>query len=529
MTTKIRILLLLFLFSFMSAAFGGTAPPATGPVVSTTGGAVQGKHEGSVDAFLGIPYAKPPVGELRWRAPVNAEPWTGVRDATRFCASCIQIARPGDARPFTQEFLAEPPFSEDCLYLNVWTPAKRSKPLPVFVWIHGGAFTGGSGSLSVHNGANLASQGAVIVTINYRLGVLGFLAHPELTQESADGTSGNYGMRDMIEALKWVKANIARFGGDSENVTIGGQSAGSAAVNNLVMSPMAKGLFQRVIPQSGSGMGIGMGTLKEAEATGVEFAKELGASSIADLRKMPTSALWKKEDEPGVMGDKSRRSYRPSVDGIVLAGDPNDPTAPVQSRVPLMTGYTADESDPSVKTTVAEFEKMIRQSYGSFAEKFLAAYPHGDDAQASHSAVELTRDRYMASLVIWSESRAETSGTPVYTYLFDHPYPGPYASTYGTFHTAEVPYTFGALNTPGLKFTDRDRQVSREMQTYWLKFFSTGNPNGSNLPVWPTVTAAPGEVMGIGDTPGRRLAVSTQERLSLFRDYVAAGGKLSRR
>jgi len=239
--------------------------------------------------------------------------------------------------------------------------------------------------------------------------------------------------------------------------------------------------------------------------------------------------LWKKEDEPGVMDGKSRRSYRPSVDGIVLAGDPNDPTAPVQSRVPLMTGYTADESDPSVKTTVAEFEKMIRQSYGSFAEKFLAAYPHGDDAQASHSAVELTRDRYMASLVIWSESRAKTSGTPVYTYLFDHPYPGPYASTYGTFHTAEVPYEFGVLSAPGLKFTDRDRQVSREMQAYWLKFFSTGNPNGSNLPVWPTVTAAPGEVMGIGDTPGRRLAVSTQERLSLFRDYVAAGGKLSRR
>ncbi|MEA1672056.1 carboxylesterase/lipase family protein [Nitrospirillum sp. BR 11163] len=506
---------------------------AAQPILRLDSGEIRGAEKGAVDEFLGIPYAQAPVGPLRWRDPAPVKTWQGVRDATKAPPACYQ-GPPGGFGPFTSEFLIQGPVAEDCLYLNVWKPHEVNGKLPVFFYIHGGGFGSGSNSIPVYDGSGLASKGAIVVTINYRLGVFGFLAHPELTRESALHSSGNYGLLDMIEALKWVRANIAKFGGDPGDVTIAGQSAGAAAVNDLVVSPLAKGLFQRAVAQSGSGMGIHMPSLAEAETTGTRLAEKLGVRSLAELRAVSAEALQQASDTPppapgpGAKPSLPTIAFAPNLDAVVVAGDPDDPAAPVASKVPFLTGFNTDEGIlfGNAAMTPADFISLVHERYGTFADRLLALYPHATDEDAQASYKLLARDRYMASLVLWAQRRTAASGQSVYAYMYDHPYPASGGQDFGAFHTAEVPYVMGALGKGGRVFTDRDRAVSNALQAHWLAFMKKGDPSIPGVP-WPHVVTGSPMVMGIGDTTDPRLGVSTEERFTVFKDYVLAGGKLS--
>lgn len=490
------------------------------PVVRTTHGQLCGKHEGQSDAFLGVPYARPPMGKLRWRPPVKAAAWAGIRDASQYGTNCYQDP-PIPFGLYTAEYLIALPVSEDCLYLNVWTPTGRKDPMPVLVFVHGGGFNGGSGSIEIYNGAILAAKGAVVVTINYRLGVFGFLAHPELSAESASHVSGNYGLLDMIAALQWVHDNIGAFGGDPARVTLQGQSAG--AIADVLLSPMAKRLFSRAIIESGPTMGIEAMQLQAEEQHGVEFAKAVAASSIKELREMPADAISRAASPPpGVL----HTDWRPNLDKHVIMGDPLDASVPVQVNVPLLTGYNADEGRRVNSKNVKEFEDAVTKEFGAFAQRFLAAYPHSTDDAAVTSAHLLSRDRTMAGLYLWGEQRNKTSEETLYLYLYEHPSPSATTQNFGTFHTSEVPYIFGNLDTKRRPYTDADRRISDQLSSYWLNFASSGDPNGRGLAVWPHLQPSVAEVMWIGDTPGAGAVVSTPERLALFREYVAAGGKL---
>jgi len=508
------------------------ASAANGPTVTVAAGQLSGTRKGGVEAYLGIPYAAPPVGGLRWHAPQPLQRWAGERDATHFGASCYQIWPPPLFGPYTSEYIDTPPPSEDCLYLNVWTPGVAAGHLPVMVWIHGGGFLGGSGAVPIYDGTTLAAQGVVVVTINYRVGPFGFLALPELRAESPHGGSGNYGLLDMIAALKWVQRNIGAFGGDPTQVTIAGQSAGAVAVNDLIMSPAASGLFARGIAESGSGMGVRALSVAEAEHAGVALMQELGVASLAQFRALPPERIQAKIKLPIGGSDpdsKPRRvPFSPVLEKSVLPADPDDPTAPLASNVPLLTGYNADEAyDPSVRSTPDGFERLVRARYAADAERFLALYPHADDAEATSATRELARDRYMAALILWARQRTRTSGRKVYAYLFDHAVPTPKPPSWGAFHTAEVPYIFGVLDPKHRPYTQADSRVSRAVSRYWINFISRGNPNSPTQSTWHLIEPASAEVMELGDQPGPRAAVSSRERLEAFQAFLAHGGQLS--
>jgi len=518
-----------FAISSLATAAPVTDTPATLTAVHLAQGDLHGKIEDGAKAFLGIPYAQPPVGDLRWRPPVPASGWAETRDATAYGASCYQ-APPALFGPYTEEFVASPPFSENCLFLNVWAPARGGTPLPVMVWFHGGGYNSGSGAIPIYDGARLAAKGAVVVTVNYRLGVFGYLAHPGLSKESRENVSGNYGLLDQISALQWVKANIARFGGDPQAVTIAGQSAGGGSVNSLLLSPRATGLFARVIAESGVGLGSTQ-TLAEAESQGDGLAKSAGVPDIAGLRALSPDRLVQLTVLPFDLHAKGPRppGYAPIVDGDVLPAPPGEPRAKAASQVPLIAGFNTDEGNVfgMVSNTPEGFETMVRDRYGAVADRFLALYPHGDVASATQSTFAIQRDRYMANLVLWAKGRQQASGQRVYGYLFDHAYPIPKASVFRSFHTAEVPYVFGALSQPGRAFTAEDSKVSEQVQDYWLAFMRSGAPDGAGLRAWAPFDPETGLVMGLGDHPGPRAAVSSPERLRAFADFVAQGGQLS--
>jgi len=404
--------------------------------------------------------------------------------------------------------------------------------LPVLVWIHGGAFMGGSGSIPIYNGASLASQGAAVVTINYRLGVFGFLAHPGLSAESPQHVSGNYGVLDVIESLRWVRANISRFGGDPARVTIAGQSAGAATVNDLIVSPAAHGLFAGGIAESGSGMGIAMLSLADAERQGERVQQAAGLDGLAAMRALPAAqALALKVPPPqgSAPDDGLRLPFGPVLDGVLLPVDAGKGDVRVANPVPLLTGYNTDEarSMGGPPMTAQAFEAQVRARYGSFAERLLALYPHADDAQADEAFGLLSRDRYMVSLTLWSLARTAASGQPIHAYLFDHVLPGPDAAKFRSFHTAEVPYVFGVLDQGGRAFGDGDHAVSALMQGYWLDFIRTGDPNGPGPAQWPRFDAASGKVMALGERATPVYPASSGERYQALRDYAAAGGWLS--
>jgi para-nitrobenzyl esterase len=450
--------------------------------VKTEQGKVLGKtiNDGKVKAFLGLPYAAPPVGDLRWKAPAPAANWKGVRDATQFGAHCFQghvyndMSFP-DNRP-----------SEDCLYLNVYAPAdanSKSK-LPVMFWIHGGGYSGGSASEPRHNGDFLPTKGVVLVTINYRLAVFGFLATSDLGKE-ADGAAGNYGLMDMVAALQWVKDNIGNFGGDPNNVTIFGESAGSFAVCTLMASPMAKGLFQKAIGESGGAMGRGVpghNSLAKREEQDEEWVATLGVTTLAQLRALPAETILEASRK------KARGGFGPDVDGKLLTESVADAFAEgKQAHVPLLAGWNRDEGN-SEGMTMEKWNSFALDQFKDRAEEFLKLYPGDTDEQAARSAADFNGDMFIAfGTWKWIEAHRKTGESPVYRYHFEQPAPPSQFEVGGlAFHSDDIAYVFGTLDTrPGAVWKPENRKLSDQMMDYWTNFAKTGDPNGPGLPVWP--------------------------------------------
>jgi len=480
--------------------------------VKTTGGLVKGRvvGDGGIRVFKAIPYAAPPVGELRWRAPQPVLVWHGVRDGGAFGSACLQGKIFGD--------ISFDDLSEDCLTLNIWTPAEAAEEkLPVMVWIHGGGFQAGAGGEPRHDGEAFAERGVVLVTINYRLGVFGFLAHPELSAESSEHASGNYGMLDQVAALRWVQENIAAFGGDPGNVTIFGESAGSFAVSALIASPLAKGLFHKAIGESGaffaSGGGpLSLAPLSVAEEQGVRFASKVGADSLAELRAKSGPALLQ-------AAMTTQPWFAPNLDGHFLPADMGGVyAAGKQSLVPLLAGWNADEIRASVtlrpqKPTAESFTNDVRQRFGEDADAFLEVYPAATDAEALESAAALASDMFIGySTWKWIESHLATAGAPVYRYSFDREIPvDPEAKFNGSAvtsgeigarHAGEIEYVFGALDRslPKVPWQPSDRELSAAMTTYWANFARSGDPNGDDLPKWPRYEAGSRQVLHLDET-----------------------------
>ncbi len=395
--------------------------------------------------------------------------------------------------------------SEDCLFLNVWTGGTEGKR-PVLVWIHGGGFDQGSTSVALYNGEALARKGIVVVTINYRLGVFGFFTHPELTRESAVHSSGNYGLLDAVAALQWVKANIAAFGGDPARVTIGGQSAGAMAVHALIASPLAKGLFHGAIAQSGSSIGNMLRPLADAEKDGVKFQAAKGAGSLKHLRAMPVYLLM-------TQSDGAAFRWNPVADGWLLPDTASAISAQgKQNDVATLTGWCADEGsvDPKYgKRTPEEFEREVRRPSvggpasffgltpaGDLADEFLKLYPASTPGK---SQIESARAQNMVSTFLWAKQRAAHSRTAVYTYLWDHPLPGPKRDLYGAFHSAELPYMFNSLAGVKRAWEPADYAIAEKTTSYWANFVKTGNPNGGGLPKWPAWDVNTPVTMELGD------------------------------
>jgi para-nitrobenzyl esterase len=466
-------------------------------------GLVRGLIVGNADdiqLYRGIPYAAPPVGELRWRPPQPAQQWQGVRECFAFGAAAPQ--HPVALGTMFPGMTLQAKTNEDCLYLNVWAPARRgSEPLPVMVWIHGGGYVFGADSQGLYDGANLARRGVIVVGMNYRLGPLGFLAHPQLTAESPHAASGNYGILDQVEALKWVQRNIGAFGGDPARVTIFGESAGGNSVYALLMSPLAKGLFQRAIAQSGATLTFAH--IKQshygyrpAEAAGVEFAKKCGAAEgpgqLAALRAMSADALLKATagfDAPRSLEFRSDRlRFGPVVDGWVI---PDDPMTLFEkgrvNGVPLIVGANADEGSLFTMSTplpkrAEEYQELLEKSFGKSAAAGIASlYP------ASHlrqSVADLMGDYLFVAPCRYVARTMQQAKNPVYLYHFAHPTPGPMGKLLGAHHGAEIVFAFDNLQLAP-KYSPADAHIRDAMIGYWVQFAATGNPNKSGLPEWP--------------------------------------------
>jgi para-nitrobenzyl esterase len=452
--------------------------------VKTEQGKAHGKtiNDGKVNAFLGLPYAAPPVGDMRWKAPAAPAKWKGERDATVYGAHCAQN------HVFDDMVFQDSGPSEDCLFLNVYAPAtaKKDAKLPVMFWIHGGGYSGGGSNEPRHNGDFLPLKGVVLVTINYRLGVFGFLATSDLIKETG-GTAGNYGLLDMIAALKWVKANIGEFGGDANNVTIFGESAGSAAVSTLIGSPAAKGLFAKGIGESGGATGTGLLGQEPVAVVAKrddEWVAKLGVKSLAELRALPADTVLKAASGRGTVG------FGPVVDGVALTETVGEAyAAGRQAHVPLIAGWNRDEgSFFSMGMTVDKWKARAKQMFGDRADEFLKLYPGDTDEQAIDSSGAYGGDSFIAfSTWKWLEAQRKTGESPVYRYHFElRATPSKYHPGTFAFHSDDIEYVFGTLDTrPGWTPSADDRKLSEEMMGYWTNFAKSGDPNGPGLPTWP--------------------------------------------
>ncbi len=490
--------------------------------VKTDAGAVSGvAKDPGVTAYLGIPFAAPPVGDLRWRPPQAAAHWNGIRKADRFGTSCMQNEA-GSRLPWTEEFMTQGPIGEDCLYLNVWTPATNaSARLPVMFWIYGGGFNEGSSSVAVYDGAALARKGIILVSANYRVGPLGFLAHPELTKESEHHVSGNYGILDQIAALQWVQRNIGAFGGDPNRVTIFGQSAGALSVIDLMHSPLAKGLFARGIAQSGPGLlgrnALGANaTLSDREAAGVRYAESKGARSLAELRALAPEVFF----APSAGRGGAPPANGPFKDGWVL------PQTDPSEQVPLMLGFVADDlgiaggglGQVPAKPTVATFESGAQRTYADQASAFLKLYPVTEDADVPAAMKAAGRDRARVSVALWAAEQQNPSKR-IYTYYFDRVLPWPAHPEFGAFHTSEVPYVFQTLDRLNRPWAPVDRNVSDAVSSYWTNFAKTGDPNGNGLPPWPQYRADNHVTMELGERLGP-MPIAEGQKLEFFLDTL---------
>jgi len=435
----------------------------------------------AVAVFRGIPFAAPPVGELRWRPPEPAARWEGVRAAAEFSPSCLQKEQ-RRLLPWTEEYMPQNALSEDCLALNVWTAApSAAERRPVLVYVHGGAYTGGSGEVRVYDGEALAARGVIVVTFNYRLGVFGFFAHPALTEQSGHGASGNYGLLDQIAALAWVQRNIAAFGGDPQNVTLAGQSAGAGSVHLLTASPLARGLFQRAIAQSGPwDVRQRLPERAQAEPRGLELAR---GRSLAELRALPGEQL---RDEAVASG----LPFRPIVDGWVVSDQvPSIYARREQSDVPLLTGITADEESSQAwygSLGARELGELAQKRFPGQAGEVARRYAVAGDAEAQERQKQLSRDEGLTKLRAWRQLRAEHGAAPDYAYYFERAIPWPEQPRYQAFHSAELPYMFDNLAKLDRPWEPVDRELSNLMASYWVNFIRSGDPNGERLPPWPS-------------------------------------------
>lgn len=462
--------------------------------VKVESGLLEGTEENGLRVYKGIPFAAPPVGDLRWRNPQPITKWEGVKQATKFAPAPMQGGNPPSGK------------SEDCLYLNVWTPAKSTKEkIPVLVWIYGGGFSFGSTSEPVYNGAKLANKGVILVSIAYRVGQLGFLAHPQLSAENPNNVSGNYGLRDQIAGLEWIQKNIAAFGGDPDKVTIFGESAGGISVSMLCTSPLAKGLFHGAISQSGGSFGPtrpitfpgeNMKTLEQAEKDGVLYAQKVNVSSIEELRNIKADNL------PLGMGFGGGW---PIVDGYVIPDDQYKLyEAGTYNDTPILVGYNSDEGASfSPGKTPEAYISGVKTRYGKFADDLIKAYPVGKNS-VPKTARDLSRDAAFGwQTWSWARLQAKTGKSKVFYYYFDqHPeYPkeSPQAG-YGSPHGQEVAYVFQNLNTSNLETTASDLEISETMGIYWTNFAKYGHPNGKGVPEWPAFSDANPNVMHFNRT-----------------------------
>jgi len=465
--------------------------------VLTESGVVSGAPEDGLGVYKGIPFAAPPLGDLRWRPPAHTATWAGTRKADAFAPACMQqgVSMPGETPPAV---------SEDCLYLNVWAPAKSApEHLPVIVWIYGGGYRNGSASMPLYWGDRLAHKGVIVVTIAYRLGPLGFLALPELTRESVHGSSGNYGLMDQIAALEWIQRNIAAFGGDPKRVTIAGQSSGAISVSVLMASPRAKGLFQGAIAESGGLFEpIQLAPsylLANAEQDGEKYAASLGASTLQELRRLPATELLGGGNAGGVT--------HPVIEPYVLPSSPYEAfAAGQQNDVPLLIGSNAEEARALTDVAIvksASFNEDINRSFGALPPQIMAAYPHATDEEARQARLDLERDlRFGWDMWAWARLQATSGQHRVYYYSFGQRPPFPVGSVYegwGASHFAELWYVFDHLNQAPWHWSKADRKLAEEMSSYWVNFAKSGNPNGRSLPVWPAFTPTDNKVLYLSD------------------------------
>lgn len=486
-------------------------------------GELEGVSEKSgITSFKGIPYGAPPVGDLRWKEPQPVKAWTGVRKADHFGPRAMQLP------VFSDMVFRSDGMSEDCLYLNVWTPAKKSSQLyPVLVYFYGGGFIAGDGSEPRYDGENMATKGIVTLTVNYRLNIFGLFAHPELSKESGHNASGNYGIMDQAAALKWVRENIKVFGGDPSRVTIAGESAGSISVSALMASPLSKTLINGAIGESGSLLGaLSPVVLSKAEENGIEFGKTIQATSLAALRALPADKLLEFLSKPGAP------RFSMTVDGYVF------PKAPLkifedgeQAKVPLLAGWNSEESGyrsitGAATPTIENFKTAVQKLYGENAEEILKVYKPGSDAEVETVARDLAGDRFISfSTWRWIELQAKTGGKPVYRYYYNKPRPqtadGKSPAAKGASHSAEIEYAMGNLSTNKVfAWTEDDYKVSKLLQEYFANFVKSANPNAAGLPQWSATKPGDVNVMQI-DVISKEYKEKNRERYLLLEKIAA--------
>jgi para-nitrobenzyl esterase len=519
---------ILFACGMGNVALGQGAPvPASivlMPPVHVQSGDVQGVAENGLTVYRGITFAAPPVGNLRWRAPQPVKPWQGLLAATAFKPACMQE---GPTLPGMMET-----YSEDCLYLNIWTPAKATTDrLAVMVYLYGGGSSSGSGSVRLYWGDQLSKKGVIVVTLNYRVGALGFLAHPNLTKES--GTSGNYGLLDSIAALKWVRQNIEVFGGDLDNVTLFGQSAGSYWSSILMVSPQAHGLFRRVIGQSGGEFGTAdakdmFPTLRHAEQTGVSYVSKFGVSSIEDLRHVPADKIVAMDAAIVRTGGVS--AINANIDGAVIPHVVRSLyQAGKQAKVDLLAGSNADEGVNTLGTLMnaAAYIADTKATHGNFADRFLAYYPASSDAEAETSQLRRQSDETAWRAYSWATFQAKAGIRNVYLYRFSTIPPfQPWPKLNAAGHGAELPYLFGYPPIELLaKYEAPEKaalhmRIADQIQTYWTNFAKTGDPNGRGLPPWPPFRSGSPNILNMAN---KFMAedLPNQPGLDLLDDYHA--------
>lgn len=524
---KTSVLIGLFTGVLLSAAtLTANAASAAADRVKTASGVVEGTGVQStgVRSFKGIPFAQPPVGDLRWKPPQPLKKWEGVKQTVQFGPRCMQPPI------FSDMVFRSNGMSEDCLYLNVWTPAKKgNEHLPVLVYFYGGGFVAGDGSEFRYDGENMAAKGIVTVTVNYRLGVFGFLAHPELSKESPYHGSGNYALMDQSAALQWVRQNIRAFGGDPRRVTIAGESAGSVSVSAQMASPLSKDLINGAIGESGSILGtLSAVPLAMAEQEGVKFATSVGATSLAALRAMTTEQLFQAANKSPV------KRFPLTIDGRFFPESPSAIfAAGKQAHVPLLVGWNSEEMTGRAlfgreEATLENYQQAVKKAFGERADEVLKLYAASTPEEVMAAATDLAGDRFIAySTWKWADVHSLTGGQPVYRYLYTRPRPATTSGDSktpvprGAVHSAEIEYALGNLATNKVfAWTPDDYKVSKVMQEYFANFIKTGNPNGAGLTAWPTLSKDNAQFMRIDVEP--RVEQEKHRERYLFLDRLSA-------